>query len=246
MRPLFITGTDTGVGKTTVACGIVALLRLSGVDVGVMKPVETGVRGLSSERDSERLRRFAVSADHPENVTPYAYPDPVSPWVAASRSKRPIRLGRIVRNARLLMRRHEILVIEGVGGILVPLTRRSTVLSLILRLDPAILIVASDRVGTINHTLLTVRAAKDAGASVIGIVVNTSGGPVPAAARGTTLEVLADLSGIPVWGLLPRLNRRVLDDPAGLARALGRVLQADNLAKVLRRGPEYRVLARPR
>ena len=144
----------------------------------------------------------------------------------------------------MLMRRHEILIIEGVGGILVPLTRRSTVLHLITRLEAAVLLVASDRVGTINHTLLTVRAAKDAGAYIIGILVNASGEAVPAAAKETTLEVMERLSGIRVWGLLPRLNRRVLDHPAGLAGALGRVVQADGLVKALRRGPGSRVLAR--
>ena len=238
--PLFIAGTDTGVGKTTVACGIAASLRLLGIDVGVMKPVETGHVPGSRRSDAARLRRFAASEDAPGDIAPFVYRDPVAPWIAARNVRHPIRVDRIVRKARMLISRHEVVLIEGIGGLLVPLTRRLTVLDLITPLRAAVLLVASDRVGTLNHTLLSVRAGRAAGVDLIGIIVNSSGMPVPRLARGSTLKVMEELTGVHVWGQLPRMKVGALSQPTKLAQKVSRILPPERLIRFLKRGRESR------
>lgn len=175
MRSILVTGTDTGVGKTIVAAGIAAALRRRGVDVGVMKPVATGaVRrgGRLVAEDAELLRRAAGVDDPLELINPVCLEPPLAPSVAARIAKRPIDLGRIVKAYRELSRRHACVVVEGVGGILVPLKPRYTVGHLAKRLGLPLLVVARPTLGTINHTALTVRAAAGFGLRVVGIVIN--------------------------------------------------------------------------
>ena len=121
-RGLFITGTDTGVGKTVVAAGLVASLRNSGVDIGVMKPIETGFSLRSS--DAFFLKRMAGVNDPLENICPYRFKFPLSPYTAAQLEKASIRLDKIRQAYHRLMKRHQAILVEGAGGLLVPITRK--------------------------------------------------------------------------------------------------------------------------
>jgi dethiobiotin synthetase len=194
-RAFLLTGTDTGVGKTFVACGLARALRAGGIDVGVMKPIATGSRA-----DAHRLRRAAGVRDPLELINPLFFGEPAAPLVAASR---PIRLAPVRRAYRALAGRHDRMIVEGIGGLLVPITRERTVADLARRLGLPILIVARPNLGTINHTLLTVREARRAGLRILGIVVNHARRVRPTRAVRTAARTIAALTGVPVLAELP-------------------------------------------
>ncbi|MEN8182011.1 MAG: dethiobiotin synthase, partial [Myxococcota bacterium] len=128
-RGLFVTGTDTGVGKTLVACALVRELRRRGHDVGAMKPVETGV-GTEGPLDARALRAAAGDGDPLELVCPERFSLPAAPTAAARRAGREVSLEAIGRAFRTLSERHALLIVEGAGGLLVPLNAKTTMADL--------------------------------------------------------------------------------------------------------------------
>ena len=207
MRGLFITGTDTGVGKTLVAAGLAAWCRRQGVDVGVMKPIATGgERGISPDA---RLLAHAAAVDDPWSlINPVCYREPLAPAVAARRVHRPVRFPTIVRAFRELSQRHDVLIVEGIGGLLVPLSRRLTVADLIRLLNLPVLVVSRRRLGTLNHTLLTIEHAKRVGLKVVGVVLNAADPPTAdpdvRLAEQTNAVALRACLPVPLLGNLAR------------------------------------------
>jgi dethiobiotin synthetase len=199
-RGLFITGTDTGVGKTLVAAGLAASLRNSGVDIGVMKPIETGFSLRSS--DAFFLKRMAGVNDPLENICPYRFKFPLSPYAAAQIENVSIRLEKVSQAYHRLLRKHQALLVEGAGGLLVPITRKMTMADLALRLNLPLLIVARTSLGTLNHTLLTVEVARRRGIKVAGVIFNHL-----ARRRGlaekTNPSVIKDFLSVPILGEIP-------------------------------------------
>ncbi len=221
MSGLFITGTDTGVGKTLVTGALAWAFRSRGVDVGVMKPVATGCarrNGRLISEDAQLLLQAAGSADSSDLVCPYRFEPPVAPWVAWGLSPKgtvPISLDRIEEAYRILAARHEILLVEGIGGLLVPLDARHTVADLARRLGLPVLIVGRAGLGTINHTLLTLEAARNAGLEVTGLVLNDLPAPRlrqagraarPGLAERTNPAVIRRLGNLPIFGVVPSLR----------------------------------------
>lgn len=208
IRGLFITGTDTGVGKTLVAASLAAWCRLQGVNVGVMKPIATGgERGIASDA---RILAHAAAVDDPwPLINPVCYREPLAPAVAARRAHQPVRFPTIVRAFRELSQRHDVLIVEGIGGLLVPLSRRTTVADLIRVLNLPILVVSRRRLGTLNHTFLTVEHATRAGLRVMGVVLNAADPPTsdPDArlAEQTNPAALQACLPVPLVGNLGRL-----------------------------------------
>jgi dethiobiotin synthetase len=198
MNGVFITGTDTGVGKTVVAAGIAAALKARGLDVGVLKPVATGGR-----EDADLLRRASGSEDDPDLINPVFLRHPLSPNVAAELEGTGVDVGRIERTARTLSERHDLLVVEGAGGLLVPLRDDLFVADLVLRLDLPLLIVARRRLGAINHTLMTIECAKARGIAVGGVIYNDATWTGKGISEQTNPEVIERLSGVPCLGIVP-------------------------------------------
>jgi dethiobiotin synthetase len=174
-RGLFVTGTDTGVGKTVIACGLARGLRRRGVDVGVMKPCETGV-GPEGPKDAAALRAAAGVEDPIEDICPQSFALPAAPSVAAQVESRVVDLERIRLASKTLDARHEFLLVEGAGGWLVPITPDFAMADLAAELGYPVLVVARASLGTINHTLLTVEAIERRGLPLAGVVVNHPGG----------------------------------------------------------------------
>jgi dethiobiotin synthetase len=173
MRGLFVTATDTGVGKTEVACALVAEARARGLDAVGMKPAQSGlVPGEPS--DADRLREASGAAEPLEAICPYAFAAPLAPAVAARVEGRQISLPRVLEAARALAARHAAVVVEGAGGLLVPLTERETFADLAVALALPVLVVARAGLGTVNHTALTVEALRRRGLTVAAIVLNRS------------------------------------------------------------------------
>jgi dethiobiotin synthetase len=167
---IFITGTDTGVGKTIFTSLLVHHLREQGVHALAMKPFCSGGRG------DVKLLRAMQNAELTENeINPFYFPKPVAPLVDARRSKRRVSLGEVIREIKKLAAHCECLLIEGSGGLLVPLGKKYFVSDVIKRLNCEVIVVARNQLGTINHTLLTVDALKRFGVKKIAVaLVGTS------------------------------------------------------------------------
>lgn len=226
MRGVFITGTDTGVGKTVVAGGLAAVLRRRGVSVGVMKPFATGCEWEDGELVSEdaRFLRACAGIDDPLTaINPVRLREPLAPAVAAERSGMIIDLD-IVREAfEGLCRRYAFVVVEGAGGIAVPVTDDALVADLRAIFPLPMWVVARRCLGTINHTVMTVEFARTRGWDVAGIVLNGSDGDEDGIAERTNPDVVARLTNVPVLGSLAHVPTIDVGRGrfAGLADAFG-------------------------
>jgi dethiobiotin synthetase len=174
-RGLFITGTDTGVGKTVIACGLARALRQRRVEIGVMKPCETGV-GPKGPEDAAALRAAAGVEDTIEEICPQSFALPAAPSVAAQVEGRVVDLERIRVASKALAARHDFLLVEGAGGWLVPIAPGFSMADLAAELGFPVLVVARASLGTINHTLLTLESIERRGLPLAGVVVNHPGG----------------------------------------------------------------------
>ena len=206
-KGFFIAGTDTGVGKTFVVGTLAALLRSRGIDVGVMKPAETGCPrkdGRLQPQDALYLKEKAGSTDPLEEICPYPIELPAAPSVAAAAEGLVIDLDRIVEIFLRLVARHQLTLVEGAGGLLVPLTDTADYTHLIRRLEIPILVVARSSLGTINHTLLTLNWARHLQIPVLGVVVNNPVGPL-SPAEEANLWVLLRRLDVPLLRCLPYL-----------------------------------------
>ncbi len=199
----FVTGTDTGVGKTVVACALLRALRARGLDVGAMKPVETGV-GDAGPLDALALRAAAGEVDALEDVCPQRFALPAAPTVAAAAEAREVDLAAIDAAHARLAARHSWLVVEGAGGLLVPAARGASMADLAARLAHPLVLVARARLGTLNHTALTLEAARRRGLRVAGLVICHADGPL-CPADAANLEALRADPGAPLLGEIPAL-----------------------------------------
>lgn len=201
---VFVTGTDTGVGKTVVACALARALRARGIDVGVMKPIETGV-GPEGPADARALCEAAGVADPLEDVCPLRYALPAAPTAAARAAGEGIDLRVIDASYARLRARHDWLVVEGAGGLLVPAAPGVAMADLALRLGLPLLIVARAALGTINHTRLTLEAARARGLAVRGVAISHADGPL-SAADAANLDELRNDPAVPWLGEIPPLR----------------------------------------
>lgn len=219
---LFVVGTDTGVGKTRVAAAIAWALQREGRRVGVLKPVATGATRTPDGGwwcgDAERLVE-AIDNDVPrERVAPIVFEEPLAPSVAARRSGSPL-LQETVQHAvadalAWWADRAEVMVVEGIGGLLCPLAEGTTVADLAVGLDFPLVIVARRGLGTLNHTLLTVEAARHRSLRVAGLVLNSPTTEANDAAEATCAGELARrLEGMPVLAELIHDANDGLRDP---------------------------------
>lgn len=205
---IFITGTDTGVGKTVVAAGLALALRERGVRVGVMKPVATGCSGEGKRLISEDAVYLFEAAENerPALTNPLRFRHPLAPSVASVIEKKEVPIDKILKAYRDLQRHYEFIIVEGIGGLLVPITKEYFVANLIHEFELPLVIVTRGGLGTINHTLLTVDAAVIRGFEVRGIIFNRMPRVNFSMAEITNPKVIHDLTGIPILGSLPELE----------------------------------------
>jgi dethiobiotin synthetase len=217
MRGVFVTGTGTEVGKSVVAASICAALAARGERVAAFKPAVTGLDEPPGDwpRDHELLARAASAGQSPAEVAPHRFGPPVSPHYAAELGGEAIGPAGLVEAARAAGERADALVCEGVGGLLVPIAPHYLVRDLAVDLGLPVVVAARTGLGTINHTLLTVEAAKAAGLTVAGVVMTpwpAEPAPIESSNRAT-IECLAEVrvSGLPAT------------DPSSLAAAARRL-----------------------
>jgi len=205
-RGYFITGTDTGVGKTFVTSLIVKALTDAGIDTGVMKPVETGCvvkNGRLMPKDALLLKESSGANDPLDIINTYRFAPPLAPNIAARLKGIGIDMRKIKDCYKTLSKVHDVVLVEGAGGLLAPLTDSKTMADLALFLKLPLIIVAPSRIGVINHTLLTVEYARTNGIPVKGIVLNNPVAPKKDPSRGFNRVEIERLTGAPVWGELP-------------------------------------------
>jgi dethiobiotin synthetase len=200
MRGLFITATDTGAGKTFVSAGLARLWRRERRPFRVCKPVATGAENNWSE-DTRLLAEAADDADLAA-ITPYTFAVAAAPPVAARLAGTPLRLQDLAAAVRRCAAEDHAVLVEGVGGLLCPLTERETVADLAVELALPLLVVARRSLGTLNHTLLTVEAAQRRSLRLAGVVV-TATTPVRGAAEETVIEELRQRLNVPLLVVLP-------------------------------------------
>lgn len=206
MHGFFITGTDTGVGKTAVTSGLTANLKQRGLNVGVMKPLQTGSEETEQgwvSVDAFFAMQVAGITDPMDIVSPYRLEPPLAPRIAAEITGVTIEMDKISQAYRKLCARHDFMLVEGAGGIMVPITGRYLMADLAILLDLPVLVVARPGLGTVNHTLLTVEYAKTRGLQVAGIIINGFEQSEAGLAEKTNPGLIAELTGVPVVGIIP-------------------------------------------
>lgn len=220
MRGLFVTGTDTEIGKTVVAAALTAALAADGVAVGAFKPAVTGLDDApdgGKPHDHELLAACAGMA--PEAVAPYRFGPAVSPHLAAELAGEVIDAGTLVAAARAAAGDGRTLIAEGVGGLLVPLTLDGVLVrDLVVALGLPLVVVARPGLGTINHTMLTIEAARGAGIDVRGVVL-TPWPDAPSAMERSNATTIEALSGVGV-STLARLPGFSVDELASAGATL--------------------------
>jgi len=204
-RGIFVTGTDTGVGKTIVGGGLAALLRNQGLKVGVMKPVETGCLqedGSIVPADGKFLKDMAGLELPLDTIVPYQFKEPLAPWVAGKREGVEIAPDYLLEKFKEISQDADFVLVEGAGGILVPLAQDFFFLNLIKQFNLPLLIISRVELGAINHTLLTLRVAQMEGIAVVGVVFNCLS-PEKTIASETNPQVISSLTEVPIWGVIP-------------------------------------------
>jgi dethiobiotin synthetase len=220
-RGFFITATDTGVGKTVITAALIQAVRLLGLKVCGMKPIETGclksevrnqsLKFKSKDRslipsDGMFLKKMAGMDDSIDLVTPIRLENPLAPLPASEIENTPVDIEKIKKAYAELSKKYEVVIVEGIGGLLVPITRDYFVLDLARDSGLPIIIVSRPGLGTINHTMLTVNYAIKEGLTVAGIIINYSLPSEGTPAEKTNPEVIKQISPVPLIGVFPYLE----------------------------------------
>ncbi|GBF34754.1 dethiobiotin synthetase [Desulfocucumis palustris] len=218
---IFITGTDTGVGKTVITAGLMTALLKAGIDAAAFKPVQSGAKrtgkGLVSPDAAFYLRAAGVSARE-SDYSLYCLEQPLSPHIAAELDGITIVKEPIIKRCREYLDRHRVLLVEGAGGICVPLNRSGFLMADLAReLDFPLLVVARPSLGTINHTVLSIKYAQMTGLRVAGFIFNNLRQGAGLMEKDNA-EMIELLTGVPLLGMVPHLPG--LDVDGGIAGPL--------------------------
>jgi dethiobiotin synthetase len=204
VKAYFITGTDTGVGKTSITAGLAGSMRKIGIDVGVMKPIATGYPNKTGFKSSDVTKLVeAASVKDPENlINPVFLPLSTSPYDATKLLELSVDMPLIFEQFKKLLSLHEILLVEGIGGIMTPITKNFFVADMIKGMGIETIIVTRATIGTLNHTVMTCKMCKDYGIKIRGLVINNFD------EKGTPAEknapvTLYELTNSPILGTIP-------------------------------------------
>jgi dethiobiotin synthetase len=227
---VFITGTDTGVGKTTLAASLAAILKRRKKNVGVMKPVTTGF----ASSDTPTLMKAAGVKDDVKIVSPYQLREPLSPHLASSLENVDIDVDWIIEIYRELCKRHDYMLIEGAGGILVPLKDRFFMADLVKMLGLPLVVVSRPTLGTLNHTLLTVKYAQNQNIPVLGIVIMYHEDFKRDIAEDTNPRELEKLTGLKILGEIPFIKGLNMNTDKGIEAVADVVEQKVDVGKIFK------------
>jgi len=216
LKSFFISGTDTDVGKTWIAAGLARAIRNMGIDVGVMKPFAAGTAqktGYKSE-DMQILANAAKVNDPEDLVNPQFFPIPASPYTAMKISNilEKVNVDLVLQNFKQLSKLHECILVEGMGGIMTPILKNYFITNLINDLNLETILVTRNRIGTLNHTIMTCQMAKKSGIRIKGIIINEI--DLDGYAIDVLKDDLEDITGVSVLGSIPFFNSLDVDQIA--------------------------------
>ena len=205
-KVFFITGTDTDVGKTIVTYVLGALFQEKGYDIGVMKPIQCSGNDAAFLKENLRLK------DSPLEINPYYAKEPLSPNLAFSRAKKTIDQKKIISSFKALYKKHDVMLVEGAGGLLVPIKNNYLMSDLAKDLDLEVIIVSRLGLGSINHTLLTIEQARECGLSVKGVIFSDASGKVKGIPEKTNPSIIKKFGNVPILGTIPFLKSKKKSD----------------------------------
>jgi dethiobiotin synthetase len=218
-KGFFITGTDTGVGKTIITAALLKAAQQLGFKAIGMKPIESGCRKTEDRRqhtgygidsliptDGQFLRETSGTDESLDLIAPVRFENPLAPMPASESEGIPVDIAKIKNAFTNLASIYNVLIIEGVGGILVPITKDYSVLDMARDFGLPVIVVARPGLGTINHTLLTVTVAVKEGLPVAGVIINYTHPPEGTIAEQTNPSVLEKICPVPVLGIFPYLG----------------------------------------
>jgi dethiobiotin synthetase len=233
---LFVAGTDTGVGKTAVTAGVVLALRGRGFSVGVVKPIQSGALAADPDGDAMLLKRWTGVAESASELAPFSFAAALAPLVAAEVEGREVHLAEVVESVQAVADRYESVIVEGAGGLLVPVGADWTVADLACALGLPVLVVARAALGTVNHSALTVLALRGLGLEPIGVVLN--GAEDDSSQRNA--ELIERLADVPVLGRTPWLEgeltgerlRELIEENVDVGALAGAAIHPKEVARV--------------
>lgn len=200
-KVIFITATDTGVGKTVATAVLGTLLKAQGFSVGVMKPIQCG------GHDAAFVKKFLNVNDDIREINPYFAPEALSPHLAFARAKIQISIPQILKSFQALKSKYDIVLVEGAGGLLVPIKENYFVMDLIRDMDADVVIVSRLGLGTINHTLLTISQCREAGLNICGVIFSEVQKGEHGLPEKTNPQAIAKFGCVPVLGTVPFLKK---------------------------------------
>ena len=211
MKSFFITGTDTDVGKTYVTAGLVAAIHKNGVNVGIMKPFAAGIPQKISykSKDVQILAEAAHVNDDETVINPYFFPIPASPYTASKNLGIEVDVGIVLNSFKKLKTIHDVLLVEGMGGIMTPILDDYFITNLIKDMNLETIVICGSRIGTVNHTIMTCKMCKDSGIKIRGLIINNldkQGYPINELKRD-----LESLTKISVIGSIPFIQDFSID-----------------------------------
>lgn len=226
----FVTGTDTNVGKTVITAGLLGALRKRGIDAIAIKPLQSG-----GVLDAAFYCATTPVPYRPEDLTYICLDLPVTPALAATEEGVEIDMAKVMAHFRSLANKHRVVLVEGAGGLVVPLVgTKYLVADMAKEIGLPLLVVARPTLGTINHTCLTVAYARAMGMDVAGIIINDYPHDNPGLAERTNPQFIAELAQVPVFGLVPHVNGLISEGadllaPEGLISLIEKYVDLDKL-----------------
>ncbi|MDQ0417288.1 dethiobiotin synthetase [Croceifilum oryzae] len=208
-RGIFITATGTGIGKTVITAGLALALQDYGFDVGIMKPVQSGHEIDSPESDGMILKELVGITESIETVVTYSFPEPVAPQLAAEIAETEIDRMRILQHLEERKAKHDVVLVEGAGGLMVPIRNGYSVADLAKEIGWPLLIVANPLLGTVNHTVLTTLVARHMGLHPMGVILNglRETDEDPSVAHNS--RFIEQMAQVPVLGTVPWLGEAI-------------------------------------
>ncbi|MCC5467603.1 dethiobiotin synthase [Pelosinus baikalensis] len=241
MAGLFITATDTEVGKTVITGAIAAALRGRGCDVGVMKPVASGgvadrMGNIMAEDAAFLMQAAGIDSEESRLVNPVCLAPALTPAVAAAISGVTINIQDFITSFQQLTQLHNPVIVEGVGGIVAPLWKKYTVADLMAELALPVIVVVRPNLGTINHTVLTVEYGRSRGLDIAGIIINGWKQDHAGILETSNEEYIKEMTGLPILGKFPYAPGISVPKgkTAGLAQLAEEHLQMDAIIEVIR------------
>jgi len=211
IKGIFITGTDTGVGKTFVAEGVIRAISEKGITVCPMKPVETGCKiknGKLVPADAIKLLKASRIEESVDSVNVYRFRQPLAPAVAAEKEDVVIHKGRIISAYKRLSKVYKFIVIEGAGGIMTPVYKKYLYVDMIKDFALPLIIVSKPGLGTVNHTLLTIEAARHRGIKLYGIIINNAILGRKDLSAKSNPEAIGSIGNVPILEIIPYCKDR--------------------------------------